>query len=457
MLKRFVFIILAGVGVLAHAASGTVSEYILENGLKILVREDHRAPVVVSQIWYKVGSSYEPSGITGVSHVLEHMMFKGTETIGPGEFSRIIAANGGNDNAFTSRDYTAYFQQLAADKLEVSFRLESDRMRNVKLTADEFAKEVSVVQEERRLRTDDSPQGRVYELLNATAYLISPYRDPVIGWMSDLKAMTVDDARDWYAQWYAPNNATLVVVGDVDPQAVFELAKTYFGPLKPSELPKPRPIEEIPQIGEKRVVAKVPAEMPYVLLGYKVPVLTTADVPWEPYALDVLAGILDAGNSSRLSRNLVRGQEVAASAGAGYSPTSRLDDLFLLMGSPAPGRSIDEVERALREQVRSLREEIVSPDELARIVAQVLASDVYQRDSNFYQAMRMGGLETVGLSWRIIDEYVDRIKAVTPQQVRDVARKYLIDDRLTVATLEPLPLENSANRAAPALSGELLH
>lgn len=424
-------------------ASSPVHESQLANGLKILVREDHRAPVVVSQIWYKVGSSYEPRGKTGISHVLEHMMFKGTPAIGPGEFARIIAANGGKQNAFTSRDYTAYFQTMQKDRLAVSFRLEADRMRGLLLDEDEIAKELRVVAEERRLRTDDSPEGLTYEQFYATSYMTSPYRNPIIGWMSDIKSLTAADLRAWYRRWYAPNNAILVVVGDVDPKEVFKLAETHFGPIPSREIIPPTPQPEIPQRGARRVTVKVPAKLPQVMLGYKVPVLKTAQQEDEVYALQVLAGVLDAGKSARLSRNLVRGKQLAAWAQASYSMTSRLDELFVLAANPTPDRTLNETEQALRNEIQKLREELISTPELARVVAQVVASEVYERDSMFYQGMRMGALETVGLGWNALEDYVERIQAVTPEQIRNVARKYLIDDHLTVATLEPLPVNDA--------------
>ncbi len=439
MLQRIWALLFLGMTSLALAAP-EVHEFNLDNGLKILVREDHRAPVVVSQVWYRVGSSYEPSGVTGVSHVLEHMMFKGTPNLGPGEFSRIIAANGGRENAFTSRDYTAYFQRLEKERLEVSFRLEADRMRHLTLAEEDFAKEVQVVIEERRLRTEDSPEGLTHEQFNAATFVISPYRNPVIGWMQDLEAMQVADLKHWYQRWYAPNNAILVVIGDVDPQQVLALAQKHFGPLPPSELEPPRPVVEIPQRGERRIVVKAPATLPYLIMGYKVPVLKNTEQDWQAYALEVLAGVLDQGASSRLSRDLIRGQQVAASAGAGYDLVARLDGLFTLAANPTPDHEISEVEQALKDQVRQLQDERVSREELDRVVAQIIASEVYQMDSTFYQGMRLGILETIGLGYKSLDDYVERIKAVTPEQIREVARQYLTDERLTVALLEPLPL-----------------
>ena len=442
-------------GVLAAATS----EFSLDNGLRIIVREDHRAPVVVSQIWYKVGSSYEHAGITGVSHALEHMMFKGTKAHPAGEFSRIISDNGGSENAFTGSDYTAYFQTLEKSRLPISFELEADRMQNLLLEPKEFAKEIEVVKEERRMRTVDNPQAFLNEVAMATAFQTSPYRDPIIGWMSDLKKMKAAELKTWYRKWYEPNNATLVVAGDVDPQQVFGLAKKYFGPIPRGTVPKNVPVPEVPQHGIKRVTVKRPAEVPSLLMGYKVPVLTTAikhpkQVPeWEPYALDVLAGVLDGGDSARFTTRLVRGQEVAAAIGAGYSMTDRLDSLFTIDATPAQGKTIAELEQAIRKQLELLKEQPVEKSELERVKAQVVSQDVYQRDSIFYQAMIIGMFETVGLSWKLSDEYVKHVQAITADQVRTVAKKYLVDDHLTVAELVPLPMDKSMPRPVSGGSG----
>lgn len=423
------------------AAATDTHEYTLPNGLKLIVREDHRAPVVTSQVWYKIGANYEHDGITGVSHALEHMMFKGTHDHPAGEFSRIIAANGGRENAFTGRDYTAYFQELEKSRLPVSFELEADRMRNLLLPPAEFAKEIKVVMEERRLRTEDDPQSQTYEQFLATAFLSSPNRIPVIGWMDDLRNLHVEDVRDWYKLWYAPNNATLVVAGDVQPDAVFALAKRYFGPLKAETLPPIKPRNELPQLGQRRILVKVPAQLPYLIMGYKTPVLRTASAPTEAYALEVLSGILDGGESARLSSRLVRGTQVAAQVDAGYDLYERLDGLFLLDGVPAQGHTVADLEKALRTEVQQLRDAPVSTAELERVKAQVVANAVYQRDSVFNQAMQIGRVETVGLDWRVLDEYPQRIRAVTAAQVQQVARKYLVDDGLTVAELSPLPID----------------
>jgi zinc protease len=422
-------------------AESVIHEYKLENGLKLVVKEDHRAPIMVSQVWYKVGSSYEHDGITGVSHVLEHMMFKGTKAVPSGEFSQIISENGGRENAFTSQDYTAYFQTMEKNRLPVSFELEADRMRNLIIPEEEFLKEVQVVMEERRMRTEDNPQSLTYEQFNATAYASSPYRLPVIGWMDDLENLQVGDLRDWYQKWYAPNNATLVVVGDVDPEEVHALAKKYFGPLKPSDISAVKPRLEVAQRGRKEIKVEAPAKVPYLMMGYKTPVVLTAEQPWEPYALEVLAGILDGGEGARLASELVRGTSVAASAGAGYDGHDRLDSLFLLSGTPSKGYTVKDLEKALIEQVQRLRETPAEQQELDRVKAQLRADKVYEQDSIFYQAMQIGILETVGLSWKDAERYLGRIEAVTAEQVQSVANKYLVPDRLTVAELVPQPID----------------
>ncbi|MCX8048548.1 MAG: insulinase family protein [Methylohalobius sp.] len=431
------------------AASGKVHEFVLDNGLKLVIKEDHRAPVVASQVWYKVGASYEPEGLTGLSHMLEHMMFKGTARHGPGEFSRIIAENGGRENAFTGADYTAYFENLERSRLAVAFELEADRMRNLRLEEQEFRKEKQVVLEERRLRTEDQPRAKAYEHFLATAYTNGPYRNPIIGWPADIEHLTLEDLKAWYQRWYAPNNATLVVVGDVDPHQTLKLAKRWFGKLKPSRIPPLKPRTEVEQVGERRLTIRLPAEVPYLMMGYKVPSL--ASLPeerrWEAYALTVLAGILDGGESARLSSRLVRGRQIAASASAGYDLYDRLPTLFLFDATPAQGHTLAELEQSLREEVHKLQTELVTSEELARVKTQVTAEAIYERDSVFYQAMQIGLLETVGLGWQRMDEYADRISQVSAEQVLEVARKYLIPERLTVGHLEPLPIEKKKPKA----------
>jgi len=413
-------------------------EKTLDNGMKIIVREDHRAPVVVSQVWYRIGATYEHDGISGVSHVLEHMMFKGTETLKPGEFSEIIAANGGRENAFTSKDFTAYFQRIASDRLEICLKLEADRMRNVIFLAEEFKKEVAVVQEERRWRVDNKPKSRLFEQFYATAFLSSPQRIPTIGWMDDLKNLEMQDAADWYKLWYAPNNATLVIVGDVQSEKVFELVEKYFADIKPSEISPPKPRAEIEQEGERRINLYGQTSSPYLIMGYKTPVLKdfAGDVK-DIYALDVLSGILDGGNSARVAKNMLRGKEIAVEAGTSYDAFDRLPGLFLFAGVPNKDATPATLEQAFNDEIRDLQEKPVSAQELERVKAQVIASKIFDRDSMYNMAMQIGMLDSVGLEWSLIDSYVDHIRSITADDIKRVANKYFDKNQLTVATLWP--------------------
>jgi zinc protease len=448
-----VFVSLVSTSAMAATNEDTTHEYKLGNGLKLVVKEDHRSPVVISQIWYKAGSIDEVNGVTGVAHVLEHMMFKGTKKFPGSEFSTLIAAAGGRENAFTSRDYTAYFQQLHKSRLPLAMQLESDRMRNLVLTKEEFAKEIEVVMEERRLRTDDQPRALVHEKMTATAIQSHPYRRPVIGWMDDLENMNVGDAQEWYDRWYAPNNAILVVVGDVNPGEVFALAQKYYGQIKPRTLlplDKRKPQIEPKQLGIKRLTVKAPARLPYLAMSYHAPVLRNPAADWEPYALEMLAGVLDGNESARLNKELVRERHIASSAGAGYDSTARGPGMFYIDGTPSEGKTVADLEAALRGEMEKLVQDGVTAEELARVKAQVVAGHVFQLDSMFAQAMQIGQLESIGLSYRDVDTMLKKLQAVTAEQVREVAKKYLIDDSLTVAVLDPQPLEQKSPSAAPA-------
>jgi len=411
-----------------------------------VVQEDHRAPVVVSQVWYRAGALDEVNGKTGVAHVLEHMMFKGTKAVPAGKFSRLIAAAGGKENAFTAQDQTTYFQQLEKSNLPLSMKLEADRMANLNLTDEEFAKEIKVVMEERRWRTEDKPQSKVNEQFNSTIYHVHPYGRPVVGWMNDLENMTAADAREWYKTWYAPNNATLVVVGDVNAQEVLKLAKQYFGPLKSQALPSRKPQVEPEQKGERRVVVKAQAKLPYVLMGFHVPSLQDAEKDVEPYALEILAGVLNGNASARLNQNLVRQSQIAVDVDAGYDMVQRgRQSIFVLDATPSEGKSVAELEAAILNEIEKIKTGGVTEEELQRVKAQVIAADVYQRDSMFYQAMQIGNLETAGFSWRILKGYPAKLQAVTAEQVQAVAKKYFNKDNLTVATLDPQPIDPNDN------------
>jgi zinc protease len=433
---------------LAGGAQATLTDVTLDTGMRVIVKEDRRAPVMVSQVWYRAGSMDEFNGTTGVAHVLEHMMFKGTKAVPPGEFSKRIAAAGGRENAFTSRDYTAYFQQMQKDRLELSMRLEADRMANLVISDELFAKEIQVVMEERRLRTDDQAQSVVYERLMATAYQTHPYRRPIIGWMDDLQHMTAQDARDWYARWYAPNNATLVVAGDVKADEVIALAKQHFGALPARALPERKPQAEPEQIGAKRIVVKAPAQLPYLLMAWHAPALRDWARDSEPYALQILAGVLSGNDSARLQTRLVKTQQIAVNASAGYDAVTRGPGMFMIDATPAQGKSVADLEKAIRAEIARVQREGISEAELARVKAQVIAADVYQRDSLFYQAMQLGDYVIAGLPPEALERRVDKLRAVSATEVQAVARKWLQDARLSVAELGPQPLQAQPRPAA---------
>ncbi len=434
------------------AQAAEVVQTTLKNGLKVIVQEDHRAPVVVSQVWYRAGSLDEVNGKTGVAHVLEHMMFKGTKSVPAGQFSRQVAAAGGKENAFTSKDYTCYFQQLEKSKLPLSFKLEADRMANLQITDAEFAKEIEVVKEERRWRTEDKPQSRVNEQFEASSYRAHPYGRPVVGFMNDLDNMTAQDAREWYNTWYTPNNVTVVVVGDVKAQEVFKLAQDTFGKLKAKPLPARKPQVEPAQLGERRAIVKAPAKLPYFMMGFHASAMKNgtaySEQDWEPYALEVLSSILSGNDAARLNQKLVREQAIALDIDSGYDGTNRgQESMFEIAASPSEGVTLETLQKAIWELVEEVKSKGVTAAELHRVKAAVIAADVYKRDSMFYQAMQIGQLETMGYPLSLLEKNAARVQAVTSEQVQAVAKKYLVPDQMTLVTLDPQPIDPNAKPA----------
>ncbi len=418
---------------LATADSPRVQEHILSNGMKVLLVEEPKAPVITVQIWYKVGSRNEIMGRAGLSHMLEHMMFKGTQKHGKGEFSKTIKKNGGNDNAFTSQDYTAYFENLAADKLALALELESDRLQGLLLDDKEFQLEREVVKEERRLRTEDNPQAYMVEQMFAQAFMEHPYHWPIIGWFPDLNAMTREDLQRHYEQYYVPNNATVVIVGDVKTETALPLIKQYFEGLPKGSPPPIQQIVDPPQTGERRIVVKREAQLPFIYLGYKVPNFKSPDV----HALAVLENILSSGKSSRLHDALVYRKKLALAVGASYSELSADPELYTVYAVVRPGAKIDEVEKALLTEIERFKKQGPSAKEMQKAKNQVEARHVFEQDSVFRQAMLLGTAETVGAGWQYVDNYVANLRKVTEQDVRRVARQYLVPDRLTTGILVP--------------------
>lgn len=446
----------------SQSANGApaAEKFTLSNGMTLIVQPDRRAPTAVQMLWVRVGSVDEVDGTSGVAHVLEHMMFKGTKDLKPGEFSRRVAALGGRENAFTTRDYTGYYQQIPAEKLEQVMKLESDRFAHNQWPDDEFKREIEVVKEERRMRTDDQPRALLGEQQNAAVFTASPYHRPVVGWMSDLDAMTPADARAFFERWYTPANAAIVVVGDVDVAQVRAMAEKYYGSIPARAVPSRKPRTEPAQRGIRRLEYKAPAEQAYVSLAFRAPQIDPADNfkgDIDPYALVVLAAVLDGYPGSRLDRALTQGADrVADSAGAYAGFVGRGPQLFVLDGVPAAGKTPAAVEAALRAEVAKIARDGIGAAELARVKTQWVASETYKLDSVMAQARELGSNWVQGLPLDASARIIDRLQGVTAEQVQAVAAKYFGDDQLTVATLHPLPPEaNRRPRGFAAPSGEM--
>ena len=427
-------------------------QFTLSNGMTLIVQPDKRAPTAVHMVWVRVGSMDEVDGRSGLAHVLEHMMFKGSKTVPPGDFSRKVAALGGQENAFTNRDYTGYYQQIPANRLEDVMRLESDRFANNFWPDSEFKKEIEVIKEERRMRTDDNPRAGLMEQLNAATWVASPYHRPVVGWMGDLDSMQPDDARQFHQAWYVPENAVVVIAGDVDVAQVRQLAEKYYGSIEKRALPERKPRPEPLQKGMRRIEYKAPAEQAYVLMNFKVPDLHNLVEPQasdkDAMALMMLSQVLSGYDGARLDRRLTQGPgRVADAAFSGASVVARGPSTFMLGGVPSQGKTAKDVEAALRAEVARIAKDGVSETELARVRTQWQASTVYERDSVFGQANDLGSNWVLGLPLDTNDRLLALLKTVTTAQVQDVAKRYFGDDQLTVATLVPQPLTD-ADRAA---------
>ncbi|HXX58714.1 MAG TPA: pitrilysin family protein [Thermodesulfovibrionales bacterium] len=409
-----------------------MKEYTLDNGLKILISEDHKVPLATFQIWYRVGSRDELSGKSGLSHLLEHMMFKGTQKYGSKEFSRIIQRNGGIDNAHTTKDYTAYFQIMASDRIGISIDLESDRMTNLIIDPKEMAAEKNVVMEERRLRSEDDPQNALFERFDATAFMAHPYRRPIIGWMSDIISLQRDELYTYYKKYYVPDNAFIVIAGDVNPGETVKKIEASFGAMKRGEPGEHHITKEPVQEGEKRLSLKKEAELPYVLIGYHTP-----GIPHEDsFGLEVLSVILSGGKSSRLYTSLVYEKHLALSTGADYDGMTIDPFLMIFWGTAAPGRDIADVEKALYGEIELLRNTPPSEREIQKAKNQIEAAFIFSQDSLYMQASKIGGFEILG-GWLLMDTYLEGIRKVTPSDVQRVAVKYLTEENRTVGILIP--------------------
>ena len=413
-------------------AAARVKESALENGLKILLLEEHKAPVVTVHVWYRVGSRNEQPGTTGLSHLLEHMMFKGTSKLGPGQFSRVIRRNGGRDNAFTSEDYTGYFETFASDRVELALELEADRMRGLLLDMKEAEAEKHVVMEERRLRTEDEPISALREVMGAAAFQVHPYRQPVIGWMSDIEKLAREDLVRHYNTYYVPNNAVLIVVGDFKSDELLPKIRHHFGTIPRGADPPAVRAMEPEQRGERRLALKKEAELPFVFMGYHVPNLKHPD----NFAIEILAYILSGGKSARIYKSLVYEKQLALFAGGGYDRESIDPNLFPFYASVMPGKTVEEVEAALTAEIERVKNEPIPDRELQKAKNQIEAGFLFGQDSVFNLARQLAEYEIV-VGWRAWEAYLPGIRAVTAADLQRVARVYLTPDHRTVAVLIP--------------------
>ena len=434
-MKKLIFL-LAFILIIPLSANADTKEYNLENGLKVLVVEDHKSPLAIFQIWYRVGSRNEPIGKSGLSHLLEHMMFKGTPKSGSKEFSRIVQKNGGVDNGFTTKDYTMYYQSLASDRIAISIELEADRMKNLIIDPKEVLAERSVVMEERRMRYDDDPQNSLHEEVMAAAYKSHPYHWPVIGWMSDIASIERNDLYNHYMAYYSPDNAVIVVSGDIKADEIIQKIKAAFG--KIPAVPDRRPVtsREDEQKGERRVSLKREAELPYVIGAYHTPSFPDKD----SYALEVLGTVLSGGKSSRIYKAIVHEKKLALSAYADYSGLSKDPYLFMFGATAAPGKDIRDVENSLYEEIEKIKKEPPAENEVQKAKNQIEAAFIMGQDSIYFQAELAGMFEMIG-GWKLKEQYLEGIRKVTPEDASRVAKKYLIEDNRTVGVLIPTKKE----------------
>lgn len=419
----------------AEITTNNTHEYMLDNGLKLIVREDRRAPVTVTMVWYKVGSVDEPRGKGGISHMLEHMMFKGTPTLKPNEHSTIIANLGGKDNAFTSYDYTAYFEILPSWELETSLKLESDRMQNLVLKEEDFAPERLVVAEERRQRTDSNPQSLFYEAFNATVWTTNAYRNPIIGWMPEIHNWQLADLQSWYQQFYRPNNATVVIVGDVNADETYNLVQKYFGDIPRGKAVVREHNFEVPQNATKYIDMAAPANLPVLFMAYKVPSINSTNNKQEVYALLLASEILSGSGTARLPKKLVKESQQSLDASSYYNEGARYETTFMLSAVPAEGIALETLENELKDEIKKLQTTLVSKEELNKILTAYRTGQIYAKDSIYSQAMTIGSAETTGEGWIHRENLVTYLEKVTPEEIQAVAQKYLNNSNLTVGRL----------------------
>ncbi|MGE8561979.1 MAG: M16 family metallopeptidase [Acinetobacter sp.] len=421
--------------------SRTTFETTLKNGLKVIIREDHRSPMVMTQIWYGVGSSDESGNLLGISHVLEHMMFKGTNKVPNDEFTRLSRIYGGSINASTFTNYTNYYQLYPKTYFPMALELEADRMSNLLLRQQDFDPEIKVVMEERRLRTDDNPRSLAFERFKWIAYPTSHYRQPVIGHMKNLQNIQLEDVKKWYRDWYTPNNAILIIVGDVDSENALLQVQKYFGDIPARKTPPRNDVLEFDRIGYRHMELNLPVQVPNLYMAWNVRSLVTAKNPQDAYALTIIKNLLDSGISSRLQDRLVRDKKILTAISVSYDPYSRGDSLLSISALPTDGVSLQEAEKAIQSEIDLLKTELIKPEEVERVTARFVANLVYSQDDIAGQTKMIGNLEINGLSFRLMDELPKHFETVTPQDIQRVANIYFSRDNLSTLYLSP---ENKA-------------
>lgn len=410
-----------------------IRESSLKNGLKLIFIEDTSSPVATFQVWYKVGSVDEPEGKSGISHLLEHLMFRGSKNYPGNVFSKIIQSHGGVDNAFTTKDYTVYFQRLLSSKIHVSIELESDRMENLLLQKEDFELEKKIVLEERRQRYEDNPESLIIEEVIGAAFKAHPYRRPVIGWTEDIQSITFEDVKNHYAKFYCPDNAFIIVAGNIKKNEVIEKIKEKFEkiPLCQNK-PKRNNVHEPTQYGERRIILKKQTHLPMIVMAYKVPSYPNKD----SLSLEILSTILGEGKSSRLYKKLINEKNLVVDIGTSYSPLNRDGFLFFIIASIKDIGKIDEVEKIIRQEIEQLKIDIPSEREIEKAKNQVEASFLFSQDSVFGHALVLGRFEILG-NWKMIETYKNEIIKISKEDVQKVAQKYLNEDNLTVGVLLP--------------------
>lgn len=413
----------------------TTFETTLKNGLKVIIREDHRSPMVMTQIWYAVGSSDESGNLLGISHILEHMMFKGTQKVPNDEFTRLSRMYGGSINASTFTNYTNYYQLYPKTYFPLALELEADRMRNLLLRQQDFEPEVKVIMEERRLRTDDNPRSLAFERFKWIAYPTSHYRQPVIGHMKNLQNIQLKDVKKWYQDWYTPNNAVLIIVGDVDAENALRQVQKYFGDIPSRTTPPRNDVLEFDRVGYRHMELNLAVKVPNLYMAWNVRSLATAKNPQDAYALTIIKNVLDGGISSRLQDRLVRDKKVLTALSVSYDPYNRGDSLFSVSALPADGISLQEAEKAIQDEINILKTELIQPKEVERVTAKFVANLIYSQDDIVGQSKMIGNLEINGLSYRLIDQLPQHFETVTPQDIQRVANIYFVRDNLSTLYL----------------------